>query len=220
MINEATKKANNWAEYVATGKDNTSKTLRKKIQIKWSLVAGNDKLYPEKSDVSYSPGNFDNTYDGWVKWYKACSASPKAMSFIGKSANESISPSEMITLYTKMIPFKLADDFRALIKSTEDGKLVRSFIDGDSLSTGQEERVLAVFAKIADTPTMEKEDDEEDGESSFGTAQTKKDDDDDEKSPFGNDSIVDTDKQFESMNEKSRLDESIEIKRWKRLAGI
>ena len=142
------------------------------------------------------------------------------MSFIGKSANESISPSEMITLYTKMIPFKLADDFRALIKSTEDGKLVRSFIDGDSLSTGQEERVLAVFAKIADTPTMEKEDDEEDGESSFGTAQTKKDDDDDEKSPFGNDSIVDTDKQFESMNEKSRLDESIEIKRWKRLAGI
>ena len=67
---------------------------------------------------------------------------------------------------------------------------------------------------------MEKEDDEEDGESSFGTAQTKKDDDDDEKSPFGNDSIVDTDKQFESMNEKSRLDESIEIKRWKRLAGI
>ena len=47
LINEATKKANNWAEYVATGKDNTSKTLRKKIQIKWSLVAGNDKLYPE-----------------------------------------------------------------------------------------------------------------------------------------------------------------------------
>ena len=222
LINEAPKKANNWAEYVATGKNNTAKTLRKKIQINWALVANNDKLYPADSKKSYAPGNFENTYDGWVKWYKACSASSDAMKLIDKRANEAISPTEMIELYLKIIPFQLAEDFLALIKDTKDRKLVNDFINGVEMNNPEQgEATLKVLADSAietsqaRTKTKNQAQTKKKGTTNTDSEIDPKDEDDSEEfSGFGNEPIVDQEKDFGPMNE------SIITKRWKRLSGI
>ena len=133
-LNEAA--AKNWDQYIAAGTTQESKAQRKQIQLRWESLGGNKELYPPGEVKSKaSPGNFSNTYKGWTQWYLACIKDPAAMKLINRQASYPsgknkghIDPSEMLAVYSAMIPLKRIEMASAQIKSTADKKLVDDFM--------------------------------------------------------------------------------------------
>jgi hypothetical protein len=95
VINEAA--ARSWDQYLkATPKGKAVKDM-------WDSVQKNKENIVNK-DSNVSPAKFDNSYQGWVKWYNACRKDAETMKALGKSAGSHISPEEMQDVYSAYLP--------------------------------------------------------------------------------------------------------------------
>lgn len=226
LISEASRTPKNWDDYIAVGKNAEQKAERKRIKQRWETVGGNQKLYGNFKNLKSSPGNFDKTFMGWVKWYNTCRKDAAAMRLIDKKPGSHFSPTEMIKLYAEMVPGqKLAKAKKATDSEAVTDMLAGQFDLDSTLS--QADDTFAKIVAIMDKQAADRRAGDEEEEFSMASAkQAAKsadvddiEDEEDEKPGFFKKA-----KRFFSRKSDEKdlesLDESISVKRWQKLADL
>ena len=223
FINEAAKPPKNWNDYIAVGKNAEQKKERSLIQQRWEKVGGNQKLYKNFNDLKASPGNFDKSFMGWVKWYNTCRKDAAAMRLIDKKPGSHFSPAEMIKLYAKMIPGGKLAKAKKAVDSEAVASLLGAFDDNTALADADD-----AFDKIMAITNKKDSSEEEEEEFSFASTKPRakpaddadladEDDEDDENKPGYLKRLF---RRKSDEKELAKMNESIKSSRWQKLANL
>lgn len=110
LVNEATKKATNWDEYVAVGKTEEEQNERRKLKLLWRIWTHPTQAQVElstnpKVNLPVNPTDgYDLEYSGWVAWYKDMIKNPDAMASMGKKVGQHFSVDDHFKYVEKYFP--------------------------------------------------------------------------------------------------------------------
>lgn len=109
LVNEATKKANDWPEYVAVGKTPAEQNERRKLWFLWDLWTKPTQVQVELSTnpevkLPVNPAEYAADYSGWVKWYKDMLKNTEAMASMGKKPGQHFSVADHFKYVQKFFP--------------------------------------------------------------------------------------------------------------------
>lgn len=132
MINED-KKANNWEEYIAVGKNQEQKNDRRKVMVMWQMWTDPTSQYSYRLmdfNLPVNPTQFTSGYEGWNDWYKAMMKNKEAMASMGKNVGDHFSVADHFKYVDKFFPKDTKDASMKLQTAKLDKQVVDNLMSG------------------------------------------------------------------------------------------